>query len=99
MDPVEPFDKDIFDTVLASSNVIREEVDRQTGENIKKAQKKQQRDYENRNKSLASNDGPYVVSDINKKGLVTLKNENDKELEKSIKGTIETSFSRSEWNQ
>ena len=63
---------------------------------LKKVQKKQQHNYENRNKSSASNDGPYVVSDINKKGLVTLKNKNDKELEKSIKGAIETSFSRFE---
>ena len=28
--------------------------------------------------------GPYVVSDITKKGLVTLKNKNDKELTESI---------------
>ena len=28
--------------------------------------------------------GPYVVSDITKKGLVTLKSKNDKELAKSI---------------
>ena len=31
-DPNEPFDKDIFDAVLASSNIIREKVDKQTGE-------------------------------------------------------------------
>ena len=96
--------------MLAFSNVIGEEVHRQTGENIKRAQKKQHRDYESHNKSSAFNDiyiiaevllrnnkrkdrkggkftfmwlGPYVVSDITKKGLVTLKNKNDKELEKN----------------
>ena len=47
-DPDKPFDKDIFDAVLASSNVIREEVYRQAGENIKRVKKKQQRDYESR---------------------------------------------------
>ena len=31
-DPNEPFDKDIFDAVLASSNIIKEKVDKQTGE-------------------------------------------------------------------
>ena len=41
-DPDEPFDKDIFDVVLASCNVIREEVDRQASENIKRAQKRTQ---------------------------------------------------------
>ena len=109
-DPDEPFDKNIFDPVLAFSNVIGEEVHRQTGENIKRAQKKQHRDYESRNKSSAFNDiyisaevllrnnkrkdrkggkftfmwlGTYVVSDITKKGLVTLKNKNDKELKKN----------------
>ena len=30
----EPFDKDIFDAVLVSSNIIREEVNRQASENI-----------------------------------------------------------------
>ena len=55
-DPDESFDKNIFDAVSASSNVIREEVHTQAGENIKKAQKKQQHDYESRNKSSASND-------------------------------------------
>ena len=93
--------------MLAFSNVIREEVHRQTGENIKRAQKKQHRDYESRNKSSAFNDiyigaevllrnnerkdrkdGKftfmwYVVSDITKKGLITVKNKNDKELKKS----------------
>ena len=62
LDPDEPFDKDVFDTVLASSNVIREEIHRQAGENIKKVQKKQQRDYESRNKSSASND-IYIGAD------------------------------------
>ena len=69
----------------------------------------QQRDYESRNKSSASNNiyigaevllrnnkrkdrkggkfifkklGPYVVSDITKKGFVKLKNKNDKKLKK-----------------
>ena len=37
----EPFDKDIFDAVLVSCNVIREEVHKQAGENIKRAQEKQ----------------------------------------------------------
>ena len=108
-DPDEPFDKNIFDAVLTSSNVIREEVHTQAGENIKKVQKKQQHDYESRNKSSALNDisfgaevflrnnkrkdwksgkftfkwlGPYVVSDITRKGLVTLKKENDKGFKK-----------------
>ena len=40
-DPDEPIDKDIFDAVLAFSNVIREEVHRQAGENIKRVQKNQ----------------------------------------------------------
>ena len=55
-DPGKPFEKDIFDAVFASSNVIREEVHRQAGENINRAQKKQQRDYESRNKPSESND-------------------------------------------
>ena len=55
-DPDDPFDKDIIDAVLASSNVIREEVHRQADENIKMTLKKQQRDYEGRVKSSASND-------------------------------------------
>ena len=90
---------------------MRGEVHRQAGENIKRAQKKQQSDYESRNISSVSNDiymgtevllrnnkhkdrkggkftfkwlGPYVVSIINKKRLVTLKNKNDKEVKKSI---------------
>ena len=42
--------------MLASFTVIREEKHRQTGANIKRAQKKQQRDFEIRNKSSASND-------------------------------------------
>ena len=41
--------------MFASYNVIREEVHRQAGENIKRAQKKQQNDYESRIKSLTSN--------------------------------------------
>ena len=56
LDPEETFDKDIFDTVLASSNVIRKGVHRQAGENIKRAQMKQQCDYESLNKSSAPND-------------------------------------------
>ena len=48
------FDKDIFDVVLASSN-IKEEVHRQASENIKWTQKKQQSDYESCNKSSVSN--------------------------------------------
>jgi hypothetical protein len=109
LDPDEPFDKDIFDAVLASSIVIIEEVHRQAEENIKRAQNKQQRDYNNRNLSSSSNDirigsevllrnnkrndrkggkfcfkwvRPYVVSDITKRGLVSLKNKDDKELKK-----------------
>ena len=35
-----PFDQDIFDTVLASSNVIGEDVHRQAGEHIKRGKKK-----------------------------------------------------------
>ena len=55
-DPDDPFDKDIFDGVMASSKVIRKGAKhRQSGENIKKAQKKQRRDYESDNKSSASN--------------------------------------------
>ena len=95
----EPFDKDIFDAVLTSCNIIREEVHKQVGENIKRTQEKQQRDYAKRNISSVSNDicigaqvllrnnkrndrkggkfcfkwiEPYVVSDITKRGLVTL---------------------------
>ena len=96
-DPDGPFDKNIFDAVLASSDVIREKVHRQTGEHIKKTQKKQQRDYESRNKSPALNEVllrnnklkdwketyfQVVRSDITTIGLVTLKNRNDKELKK-----------------
>ena len=36
--------------------------------------------------------GPYVVSDIIKKGLVTLKNKNCKELKKVYQGAIEFLF-------
>ena len=39
MDSDDPFDKDMFDGVLVSSNVIREGVHRQASDNIKKAQK------------------------------------------------------------
>ena len=56
MDPDEPFDKDISDALLASSTVIREKLHRQVGENIKRAQKIQQRHYGSRNESSASND-------------------------------------------
>ena len=52
----ERFEKDIFEAVLVSSNVVREEVQRQAGESIKRAQKKQQRNYESRNKSSLAND-------------------------------------------
>ena len=84
-------------------------LEKRSFENINKARKKQQRDYESRNKSSTSNDiyigsevllrhnkhkdrkggkftfkllGPYVVSDITKKGLVKSKNKNDKDLKK-----------------
>ena len=117
----EPFDKDIFDAVLASCNVIREEVHKQAGENIKRAQEKQQRDYAKRNISSVSNDicigaqvllrnnkrndrkggkfcfkwiRPYVVSDITKRGLVTLKNKDDKELKKKFNKEQLKPFSR-----
>ena len=117
----EPFYQDIFDAVLASCNVIREEVHKQAGENIKRAQEKQQRDYAKRNNSSVSNDicigaqvllrnnkrndrkrgkfcfkwiGPYVVSDITKRGLVTLKNKDDKELKKKFNKVQLKSFSR-----
>ena len=52
---------DIFNA--ASLNVIREEVHTQAGENIKRHQKKQQHDYESRNKSSASND-IYIGADV-----------------------------------
>ena len=117
----EPFDKDIFDAVLVSCNVIREEVHKQAGENIKRAQEKQQRDYAKRNISSVSNHicigaqvllrnnkrnnrkggkfcfkwiGPYVVSDITKRGLVTLKNKDDKELKKKFNKAQLKPFSR-----
>ena len=48
---------------MASSNVIIEEVHRKAGENIKMALKKQQRDYESRNKSSASND-IYIDAEV-----------------------------------
>ena len=51
-----PFNKDIFGAVLASSNVIGKEAHRQSSQNIKRAQKNKQRDYESCNKSSASND-------------------------------------------
>ena len=57
------FDKDIFEAVLVSSNVIREEVHRKAGENMKGAERKQQRDYESRNKSSASND-VYIGAEV-----------------------------------
>ena len=62
----ETFDKDIFDAVLTSCNVIREEVHKQAGENIKRAQEKQ-RDY---NISSVSNDiciGAQVLLRNNKR--------------------------------
>ena len=62
-DPDESFSKDVFDTVLASSNVIREETHRQVGENIKRSQKKQRCDYESRNKYSASNDS-YIGAEV-----------------------------------
>ena len=40
-DPDKRFDKDIFNVVLGSSDIIREEVNRQTAENKKRALKKQ----------------------------------------------------------
>ena len=49
--------------MLAFSNVIGEEVHRQTGENIKRAQKKQHRDYESHNKSSAFND-IYISAEV-----------------------------------
>ena len=57
------FDKDIFEAVLVSSNVIREEVHRKAGENMKGVERKQQRDYESRNKSSASND-VYIGAEV-----------------------------------
>ena len=112
---------DIFDPVLASCNVIREQVYKQAGANIKRAEEKQQRDYAKRNISSVSNDicigaqvllrnnkrndqkggkfcfkciGPYVVSDITKRGLVTLKNKDDKELKKKFNKAQLKPFSR-----
>ena len=106
---------------MASCNVIREEVHKQAGENIKWAQEKQQRDYTKRNISSVSYDicigaqvllrnnkrhdrkggkfcikriGPYVVSDITKRGLVTLKNKDDKELKKKFNKVQLKPFSR-----
>ena len=52
-DTDESFDKDIFDAVLASSNVIRKEGHRQASENVKSVQKKQQHYHESCNKSSA----------------------------------------------
>ena len=49
--------------MLVSSNVIREEVQRQAGESIRRAQKKQQRNYESRNKSSLSND-IYISAEV-----------------------------------
>ena len=64
--------------MLVSSNVVREEVQRQAGESIKRAQKKQQRNYESRNKSSLAND-IYISAEV----LVRLKNKNDKAQKKS----------------
>ena len=49
--------------MLVSANVIREEVQRQAGESIRRAQKKQQRNYESRNKSSLSND-IYISAEV-----------------------------------
>ena len=108
MDVREPFDKNVVDSVLSSSLAIIKEVHRQAGENIKKAQKKQQKDYLKRHGN-AVNDicirvevllrnnkrkdrkggkfcykwvGPYVVSNITKKGVASLRNKNGLELKK-----------------
>ena len=52
-----------LDAVLASSKVGREEAHRQAGENIKRAKRKQERDYESRSKSSASND-IYISAEV-----------------------------------
>ena len=106
---------------MDSCNVIREEVHKQAGENIKRAQEKPKRDYAKRNISSVSNDicigaqfllrnnkrndrkggkfcfkwiGPYVVPDITTRGLVTLKNKDDKELKKKFNKAQLKPFSR-----
>ena len=67
LDPDEPFNKGMFYAVLASE--IRNEIHSETGENIKKAQKKQNSDYDRRH--LTSND-------INVGDAVLLKKRNDR---------------------
>ena len=62
-DPDEHIDRDTFDAVLASSNIVRKVVQRQAGENIKRIQKKQQRACESHNKSSASND-IYIDAEV-----------------------------------
>lgn len=52
-----------MDAVLVSANVSREEISRQTSEDIKRAQKKLERDYEGRNKSSASI-GFYIGAEV-----------------------------------
>ena len=90
-DPDESFDKDIFDTVFASSNIVR-----QAGKNINSASSASNDVYIGVEVLLRNNkwkdrkDGTYtfkwlvtnVVSDITNKSLVTLKNKNDKGLKK-----------------
>ena len=52
-----------MDAALVSANASREEISRQTGEDIKRAQKKLERDYESRNKFSASI-GFYIGAEV-----------------------------------
>ena len=53
-DPDDPFDMEMFDSVLASAITIREEIHEEASENIEKAQKKQKTNYDNRHQSSST---------------------------------------------
>lgn len=52
-DSDDPFDMEMFDSVLASAITIREEIHEEASENIEKAQKKQKTNYDNRHQSFS----------------------------------------------
>ena len=44
----EPFNKDVFEGVLSTANILRDEIHEAAGRNTKKVQAKQKRDFDHR---------------------------------------------------
>lgn len=53
----EPFDQNMFETVISTANAVRDETHQAAGKNIKKAQVKQKRDFDCRHLSSSTVNG------------------------------------------